>query len=517
MFKQNFYLAIFGIFQLFFTFAVVIGIIPQNYIYANLLLQIAALFLFDLEYALYSLILSVPFYLVIPNSKFDTLSAWRLTFAAAFAIFLWKKKAWPNKFWAKKYNWNFSIWDKYLYFLGLWILVSIFFEPFKTIGIKKLIFVLNAYLIYVLVRNIVSSKEQVIRSIAVTFSSIASIVLIGYVQYAATLKTNIYYFWQYWADVIAKPYYGSALSQSLTYSNSWFSFYKNAPPSLRMFSILPDSHAFALIAIFSIPLASALLFIAKNKLSRILLWVYIALAAIAIDLSGTRGAWLSLLPTLLLLIWLYYRHFGRKLLAKMFLPLVFFLVFLALSPFTQKLLNAISHGYNSGNFITRAASIYDLQESSNQGRLEIWSAALKYSVLHPLVGTGFGNFLVMIDPNAKSYDAAANALFTKLNLPQRYITAHSLYLDFLVETGTVGFILFLMYFYKIFCGVWQFFKEKYLYHDSALVFFTANFGLYLVWLMFYSFFDGTLLNDRVLIYFFLELAITSNIIALNLY
>src|SRR4051812_41065387 len=78
MFKNKFFLLIFTIYQLFSTAFICVGIWPDWVIFINLALQLAAVFFFDLEYALYSVILSIPFYLAVPNSQFDSLSAWRL-------------------------------------------------------------------------------------------------------------------------------------------------------------------------------------------------------------------------------------------------------------------------------------------------------------------------------------------------------------------------------------------------------------------------------------------------------
>lgn len=510
MFKQRFFLTIFAISQLFFVYFVASGVLPEKLVYFNLILQLGVLLVFDLEYALYSVIISIPFYLAIPNSHFDSLSSWRFVILALFAVFAYK-----NKIWQARFNWIRSKWDKYLFWLLLVILLSIYFESFKTVGIKKLFFVVNVYLLYVLIRNIIRTREQIIRSLFVTFSSVAAIVLLGYLQFIVTFKTTTYYFWQYWATLISRAYYGATLSDSLTYSNSWFSFYKNAPPSLRMFSILPDSHAFALIAIFSLPLASALLYFVVSKTAKVLLWIFIGLAALSIDLSGTRGAWVGILAPLLALLFLYYKHYGRKLIGKMFIPIILFLFFLIVSPFLQKAFNLLQKGYNSGNFITRAESVYDLGESSNAGRIKIWKQSLSYAISHPILGTGFGNFIVIVDPNQHNYQAAAVANDRVYNLPNKYITAHSLYLDFLVETGFVGLILLIAYFSSILKSAWIFLKEKYLYSEDGLVYFAVCFALYLLWVLAYSFFDGTLINDRVLMYFFIEMAIMASILQLS--
>jgi len=510
MFKQKFFLIVLTIYQLFSTALIAIGVWPAQVVYINLAVQLGAILFFDLEYALYSVILSIPFYLAVPNPKFDSLSAWRFTFLALLIV-LWYKQVFKAK---QKLRW--MSWDPHLIFLTAIIILSIIFEPFKTVGAKKLLFVANAYFLYVAALNIIRSKQKVLRVIKTGFVSTAMIVLLGYVQLASTFATSIYYFWQYWATFISKAYYGKTLADSLTYSNSWFSFYKNSPPSLRMFSILPDSHAFAVIAMFSIPFAAGLLYSTKKTWQKILLWAYIVFADLAIIFSGTRGVWVGILAPLVILTYLYIKHWGRKLIAPMFLPILIFFALFAISPLIQKAVATIRNGATAGNFIQRAQSVYDLGDTSNAGRIAIWKSTLKYALVHPLLGAGFGDFIVTLPiSNAvpKDYQQLANQKNQTYNLPNQYITAHNLYLDFLAETGLLGLTAFLLYLGGIAKKFWIFFKNHYLYSDDGLIFFAVNAAIYLAWLFAYSLFDGTLINDRVLMYFFLMLAISGSIIS----
>ena len=509
MFKQKFYLTVFTIYQLFSTALIATGAWPADLVYLNLAIQLAAILLFDLEHALYSVVLTIPFYLAVPNPKFDSLSAWRFTFAALFAVFWWKYK----------YRGGQKIrgfaWDPSLVWLAAAIIISIALEPFKTVGAKKILFVVNAYLIYLVAYNLITTKARIITFSKTIFTALAMIVLLGYVQFAGTFATTTYHFWQYWATLISRAYYGKTLSDTLVYSNSWFSFYKNAPPALRMFSILPDSHAFAVLAMFSMPFAAALLFFTAEKWKKVLLWIFIALAAAAISFSGTRGVWAGILAPLLVLIYLYTRHWGRKLIAAMFIPLVLFIVFLGASPLIQKGVNAIRSGTNTGNFIERASSIYNLNDPSNAGRIAIWKNTLQFAAKHPLFGAGFGDFVITLDQNnqpSASFQQLAQQKDQAYNLPKQYVTAHNLYLDFLAETGLVGLVMFLFYLKEIFAAFWKFFKAHYLFAADGLIFLAVNLGLYLAWLFAYSLVDGTLLNDRVLMFFFLILAISASII-----
>ncbi|GAC1572313.1 MAG: hypothetical protein NVS3B9_1690 [Candidatus Doudnabacteria bacterium] len=149
----------------------------------------------------------------------------------------------------------------------------------------------------------------------------------------------------------------------------------------------------------------------------------------------------------------------------------------------------------------RVETIYNLNESSNVGRIQIWKDTLKVVAKNPLLGVGYGNFqLSVTDKQSKA-----------LNLPKQYITAHSQYFDILAEAGIVGLLFFLLYMRKILELFWKFFKDHYLYAQEGYVFFAASIGFYILWLLAYSVFDGTIMNDRVLMVFFISLAISGNI------
>lgn len=514
MFKQKFWLTVFTVYQIFSSAMIATGIWPQNIVYVNLAIQLGAILAFDLENAVYSVILSVPFYLAVPNPRFDSLSAWRFGFALLFVLF-WLKHSYLGK---RKIE--LMPWDAALPGLLFIMALSVLFEPFKTVGARKFLFVLNVYLIYVVTFNVIKTRQQIRELIRVIFLSLAMIVLLGYVQFAITFATSTYYFWQYWATMISRVYYGQTLADTLTYSNSWFTFAKNAPPALRMFSILPDSHAFAVIAMFSIPYAAALLFFVKRVWQKVLLWIFIALASAAIVFSGTRGVWAGILAPLALLLILFARHLGRKLIRPMFVPLLLFFVFLAASPLIQKSLASVRSGGGSANFLQRAGSIYDLNDSSNAGRIAIWKNTLKFWLDHPFLGAGFGNFVITLDSSGNdpqaSYQQLAQQKVAAYNLPKQYVTAHNLYLDFLAETGILGLAALLYYFRAVLAAFWKFFRKHYLFAEDGEVFLAVNLGLYVLWLLAYSFVDGTLLNDRVLIYFFISLAVSGSIMRVYL-
>ncbi len=529
MFKQKFYLVIFGVYLLFSTALMATGVWPSFVVYLNLGLMLAAVILFDSEYALYSVILSLPFYVDIPAPKYDTVSAWRIVFLFIFIVFAIRNRGKVLNFFsgmfrrksdavgeARGEKIKFFPWDKYLLGFALAALLSLSVAKFKFAGLKELLFAVNIYLIYIVAVNVIRSREQILRGIAVVFSSLAAIVLLGFVQFAFSIFTNFFYFWQYWAIMIARLYYGSFFADTSLYSNSWIAFSPTGQQSLRMFSVLPDSHSFAVLAMFSIPYAIALLYFAKQKWQKILLWIFIILAVWAIILSGTRGVWVGLAAPAILAVIFYFSRFVRrsgtgtkKLLGKIALPILFFLIILAASPLIQK---AIFSGRNYGNYIQRARSVYNLDDESNALRISIWKKTAVFIARHPLLGAGYGNFITTLGNSGKSYSGAAQKRSQAFNLPQKYISAHNLYLQVLAETGILGFVFFTWFLIKMFWWFWKHFRNfasREAENFDGYAPFAIGVGLYFTALFAYMLVDTTLMNDRVLIYFFLSLALAA--------
>lgn len=193
------------------------------------------------------------------------------------------------------------------------------------------------------------------------------------------------------------------------------------------------------------------------------------------------------------------------------LPLISYglvIILFVLSPFISMGLNWVRTVNSDDNFLERAGSIYDLDESSNVGRLEIWKSSLNYAINHPL-GTGYGNFISSItDTQNESFEQVGDQKNLRFNLPQKFITAHSLYLHLLVELGLLGLIAFGAIWLGFFKKVWTYLKSvKFESTDQSQL--LINIGLALIWLLAYGLFDVTILNERVLLYLMALMAVVN--------
>ncbi len=133
---------------------------------------------------------------------------------------------------------------------------------------------------------------------------------------------------------------------------------------------------------------------------------------------------------------------------------------------------------------------------------------MDYAIHHPL-GTGYGNFISSItDTKNESFERVAEQKNLRFNLPQKFITAHSLYLHLLVELGLLGLMAFGAIWLGFFKKVWTYLRSvKFESADQSQL--LLNIGLALIWLLAYGLFDVTILNERVLLYLMALMAVVN--------
>lgn len=508
------------IWQFFSVLLMAIGYWPYEVVWLNAALGLLFVLFADTYHVLLLLIASIPFYVAMPNARFDALSVWRIWFVTAFLVWVFRNlregsfRSSGGAGWWRGLLGRFGIsrfmpWDRFLgYFFLLSLVVTLALARFKVQGLKQLVYFLNAYLLYVLVAHAVTRRTQVVEVVRTAALSLVLVIGLGYVQLASTFFTNLDTFWVYWASFVSRLYYGRFFSGVALYSNSWFSY--TGGRELRMFSIMPDSQSFGYLCVFAIGFGTALTF-AVSRRARYWLWSGIRFASLAVILSGTRAVWVGAAAPMAASAYLHFRRFGRLYTKKMLAVFSILVLLFAASPLINMGLRFLRVSQFEENFVERAQSIYDLQETSNAGRIRIWLDSLRFATVHPQ-GVGLDNFLVSLVPDVENYEQAAGQVNERYNLPQQYVSAHSLYLQVLVEAGVVGLIVFMLFWLSFFRVAWKFLRE----HreaDSVLVFFVFQAGLTLLWLVASAVFDVTLLNDKVLMYFFLTLGLTGVIVS----
>ncbi len=479
---------------------------PNSLVWLNLGLLIAFIALCPVYESLLLLILSIPFYVAIPNSRFDSLSMWRVLYAVLFLVWLVRDKKFRIK------DILFLPWDKYLgWFVLVGLLLGLAFGDFKPEAVKQVLYFLNIYFLYIVLINAIKSKQQIFELIRYVIWSFAIIITLGFAQLFGSLLTDIGTFWVFWAVNVTKLYYGSSFAAVSLYSNSWFAYSGSGSAELRMFSIMPDSQSFAYICFFALCMSTAL---TRNVFKHIKKWLWsgIRFAGLAMILSGTRAVWVGMIAPFCAVVFAYANNFQKHLAKKFLWPFIIIFILFAVSPFINQGLSYLRVEKFKENFLTRVESIYNINETSNQGRIAMWQSSFKYFFAHPW-GVGFNNFLVSFSGGVggKSYDEVSGEINARYNLPAKYISAHSLYLQVLVETGVVGFGLFVAFWICLIRYFWEFVRN-YEKTEDFLIYFVAQALLMILWILLAAIFDITLLNDKVLMYFFINIGLAGLIV-----
>lgn len=551
------------LFEIIIVFAMIVGIAPQEFSYLILLLLSVSFLRLNILDSLKLFILSIPFFVALPaNALSDSMSVWRVLVVILFLKAGWEKMSWlynSNLAGSKLYlepqctnskllvqnkivckcikvrnitaNQHDSNYRKLFILTALFFIIaalSLFFAQNTGAGVKKILFLANIFLLFPVVIYAIKKENDLVEIMKFILCSSAIVVFIGYVQFLATFFISLYDFWQFWAGNAIKALYGEGLSNLLSYSNTWFSYYKTLPPTLRMFSVMPDSHSFSMLVIISMPAVLALLFYYKQKKQKKYLSIILIFFLLAVYLSGSRGAWMGSVFALAMGVYLFLAssekeknnpsfskirfilEFIKLLKSKVGFklneennskhcskPIAFSVVlFFILMPVFGLILRQnqetqiIKSGINLSaeersefSMFERAFSISDFSETSNKGRLQIWRETLISIGNHPFFGVGLGNFNYVLEQSESALKKGSSA--------------HSIYLDIASEIGIFGLIVFLFLLVEIIEYSYRlFYKLK----QKHLKIFAGAFFVYFIWICAYGLFDVVIFNDKVLMF-----------------
>ncbi|MDO8557623.1 MAG: O-antigen ligase family protein, partial [bacterium] len=439
--------------QVLATVAAAFGIVEREAVFFVTAVLVIFTALRPLEEGLILFILSIPFFFALPFSEsFDSMANWRVLSSILFLKYLYAE-GWLIGRSFKSIRIKLSelyrsklFWAAFV-FLG-WGFLSALLAPYPVIGIKKVIFLGNIFALFPIVRYVMS-KGYAAYGLSVVRFVLYTVLGVGFLQLASLFFIPLERFWRFWAGHVIPIFYGYNLGELLQTSNTWFASAGDGPPVLRMFSVFPDSHSFAMLIMMGLTvlvanypasthsprfgfgeadIGQANRFSDPSRQPKILDLKYIIpviFAFLALVFSGSRGVWVSAVTVALFIgagyIWLYkkepaqyfeFRYLMKKTLA---LFLLFGILFLPASFITS--LSQRAQGANADSLVSlkRVKSITDLEEISNRSRLQIWKAALNTVVSRPVFGVGFGNFSI--------------ALGEDISASRRGASAHNLYLD----------------------------------------------------------------------------------------
>jgi len=189
-----------------------------------------------------------------------------------------------------------------------------------------------------------------------------------------------------------------------------------------------------------------------------LLGILFLFELIVFFLTGARGAFLGILAGagIMFLLWLLS---SKGVNVKKKVILVSAIIILVLIPILLNTFRDVSFIKNN-KVISRFSSI-SLKEQTVQSRLTIWSMALKSFRERPILGWGFGNFII---PYAKNYDPKMYG-----NEPW-FDRTHNMPLEWLVGAGLVGFFTYLTLFASLIWALIQGVRIGLFQKNTALIF-----------------------------------------------
>jgi len=312
------------------------------------------------------------------------------------------------------------IWRTWIGIFLIGFLLVIFISLFQARevfwGLRKFVYFFSIFPLYFLVLNWFLVKSELVKKrvnqviLIITLASLP-VALIGLFQFFAQFVFGSEIIKYFWAKNIVPVFCGANFGQLVVSHPSWWVEIRGKA-LLRTFSIFSDPHMLSFYLGLVLPIFVACFWFKKEKL----FWTGFVLLFLALCLTFSRGGYLGLIGSFLVLSSGSYFYLKEKKLA--FVLLFCLLIFIMPGTWVSE----------------RFYSIFNLSEGSNLGRLEMWQKAWLLFKERPFFGVGLGNY----------------ALYLVSDIGYRNpITAHNLYLEILSETGVFGLLIWLVLFFGL--------------------------------------------------------------------
>jgi len=211
-----------------------------------------------------------------------------------------------------------------------------------------------------------------------------------------------------------------------------------------------------------IPITFYLLIKFTRLYARIPLFIFLVALILAMILTGSRAAWLSIFIAALATVIIFYKSIKIK---GILLIISAIIIALALTP----LFTSYSRILGRVESASKSAVTGEIQEGSIRERTDLYQAAFNIFLDHPILGGGAGSF----DSYYPTYMKGGH-------FASRYV--HNQYLEFLAENGILGALIFLLL--MISCLTIPILKRGYLLPAmffAAFLFFALHILLDLSW------------------------------------
>ncbi|TSC53326.1 MAG: O-antigen polymerase [Parcubacteria group bacterium LiPW_39] len=404
-----------------FLGAMVLGLgifwLPKLILGLLILAALGLFFYYWSETAFYLLVAYLPFQVALNLAPGIDLLSGRvliLLLAAVWLIKLFQKKELPNFK-------NQAAIGLILFFILA--LISLLGAAQPDWGWRKLLLFLSIFPLFFLAADLIDSRRKIKKIIYVIVGGATFSALIALAQFLAQFIWGSQKIIDFWALKVAPLFYGQTTAGLVAQNPSWL-VEMNGQTLMRAIGLFPDPHMLAFFLGLVLPFVLALIFFEEKH--RLLLFTVGCLLFTVLLLTFSRGGYLGLVASLIVVILLVWQRLKRESKprttgSRPWRSVVRGKVFLG-SLIGLALIVGIIFG---APVISRFFSSFDLGEGSNIGRLQIWQESLAVAKEHLLLGVGLGNYPAEVDFSG-SYRSA--------------ITSHNLYLDILAEMGIFGLL-----------------------------------------------------------------------------
>lgn len=267
-------------------------------------------------------------------------------------------------------------------------------------------------------------------------------------------------------------YYGGADLDQL-----WIDIEQQERVTRRAYGIFGNPNIFAEYLLMLAPLSLSFMAISKKTWKKVFFAIIFFIQAFAIGLTMSRGGWLGLMISMIVLLALTYRRWLLVIIPSAVLILI----------------------NGSQNWIYRFLSIFNFSDSSTSYRFEIWSVTAQIIRDHFLGGVGLGH-----RPYMKIYETYRPMMGV--------FHAHNTYLQILAELGIVGFICFIIFIGSLLGGIW-----KYLVKSEDKTLFWMGCGLFssFIGLFVHGMFENFLYLTKISVTFWILMSLSFGLMRLS--
>jgi len=320
--------------------------------------------------------------------------------------------------------------------------------------IRKYLVFLTIFPLYFLLLAFIKKKEQWFKLFICWSWSAFLVSLLGLGQFLIQFMIGRETLVAYWGKFVAPILFGANAGEAVASNPSWLVNISGATV-LRSFGPFPDPHMLAFFLGMSLPLQCV--YVIQKKIKW--LWHLPLLSFIVLLLTFSRGSYVGLAGAMIwTIIYLIKQdRLASKTIYRGILGIILAVMLL----------------FSIASVRDRFISIFDTNEGSNIGRLEIWSEAIEVIKYNPLLGVGLGNYANFVRPEANYREP---------------IYAHNTYLDLASEIGIPGMLAWILLLFWGIDPLWK--NEKNLFNLAA--------SLSIFWFFLHSLFETPVFSPQIL-------------------